>query len=153
MDGEGIRARKCGRVLRLITGLVLVFEGGRHLIGTSWTLVGMATGVVVGEFAFYVLLHLVIERFLRSVNPWFGAVLAVAPVATVFLLSDAPGRLGTLLFVGVSLLVTAVKADGGCEVMTLPGMVLGRRTHLVCIAFSPIDWIEERVARRGSTTG
>lgn len=150
--GEGIRARTCGRVVRLITGLILVFEGGRHLIGTSGTLIGMTLGVVLAELAFYALMHLVIERFFRAVNPWIGAMLAVAPVATVFLLSDAPGRLGTLLFVGISLLFTAARADGGCEVMTLPGMVLGRRTHLVCIAFSPIDWMEEKVARRRSET-
>jgi len=151
--GDGIQARPAGRMLRLVTGLVLLFEGGRHLIGASWTLVGMTVGVVAGEFAFYALMHLVVERFFRRINPWIGAVLAVAPVAAVFLLSDAPGRLGTLLFLGVSLLFTAARADGGCEVMTLPGMVFGRRTHLVCIAFSPIDWLEDRAAHRRSTPG
>jgi hypothetical protein len=34
--------------------------------------------------------------------------------------------------------------------MTLPGMLLGKRTHLVCIAFSPIDWLEEKLAARRS---
>jgi len=89
-------------------------------------------------------------RFSRAVNPWVGAVLAVAPFATVFFLSNAPGRLGTLLFVGVSLIFTAVRGEGGCEVMTLPGMVSGRRTHLVCTAFSPIDWVEDALARKRS---
>lgn len=51
-------------------------------------------------------------------------------------------RLGSVLFVGISLLFTAWRSDGGCEVMTLPGMLLGKRTHLVCIAFSPVDWLE-----------
>ena len=147
---EGNRARAVGRILRLLMGLALVIEGGRHLIGTSTSLVLSTTGVVLGEFMFYAALHLVVWRYFRRVNAWLGALLAVAPVAAVFLLSDAPGRLGTLLFVGISLLFTAARADGGCEVMTLPGMVFGRRTHLVCITFSPIDWLEEKLARRGS---
>lgn len=151
MGEGGIRAGPIGRVLRLMTGLALVFEGGRHLIGTNSSLVGMTVGVVVAELAFYAALHLIISRFLTRLNPWLGAVLAVAPVGAVFLLSAAPGRLGTLLFIGVSLLFTAVRSEGGCEVMTLPGMVFGNRTHLCCVAFSPIDWLEGRIAQRRTT--
>ena len=136
----------------MLTGIALVIEGGRHLIGTSSSLIAMTAGVVVAEFVFYLGLHLLVARFLRTVNPWLGAVLAVAPVAAVFLMSDAPGRLGTLLFIGISLLFTAARADGGCEVMTLPGMLLGKRTHLVCIAFSPIDWVEDSIAGRKSAS-
>ena len=147
---NGDRARPCGRVVRLLTGVALVFEGGRHVIGGSVGLI-LGVGLVFAlEFGFYVALHLMISSFLTRLNRWIGAVLAVLPVVLVFLLSDAPGRLGTLLFVGVSLLLTAARADGGCEVMTLPGLLLGRRTHLVCIAFSPIDWIESRLAESGS---
>lgn len=149
---DGLRARPVGRFLRMLTGIALVIEGGRHLIGTSSSLIAMTAGVVVAEFAFYAVLHLLVARFLRTVNPWLGAVLAVAPVAAVFFLSDAPGRLGTLLFIGISLLFTAARADGGCEVMTLPGMLLGKRTHLVCIAFSPIDWLEDSIAARKSAS-
>lgn len=149
-DGDGragIRAGRVGRVFRLITGLALVAEGGRHLLGSSSRVLMKTGGVIIGEILFYALLHAFIVRVRGRINPWLGAVLAVVPVATVFLLSDAPGRLGSLLFIGVSLLLTAWRADGGCEVMTIPGMMLGKRTHLVCIAFSPIDWLEERIGR------
>ena len=148
MNAEGIKARQVGRALRLLVGALLVVEGGRHLVGSSVTLVAATAGVVVAEFLFYAALHLIIVRFFSSVNRWLGALLAVTPVALVFVLSDAPGKLGTLLFVGISLLFTAFRNDGGCEVMTLPGMVFGRRTHLVCVAFSPIDWVEEKIYRR-----
>ncbi len=152
MDADTIRAGTFGRVFRLLTGLFLVFEGGRHLIGASWALVGMTAGVVLGELAFYALLHLIISRFFHTVNRWTGAILAVAPAAAAIVLGHAPGLLGTLLFVGISLLFTAVRGEGGCEVMTLPGMMVGRRTHLVCIAFSPIDWVEDRIAQKRSPT-
>jgi len=125
-----------------------VVEGSRHLLVPGVGLVGLTLGVVALELAFYAALHVVVSRFFTRVNPWVGAALAVAPVAAVFLLSDAPGRLGSLLFVGVSLIFTAARADRGCEVMTLPGMIFGDRTHLCCIAFSPIDWAENRLATR-----
>lgn len=144
---EGPQARTAGRLLRLLAGIALVLEGGRHLIGASPALLQGVGVVFLLEVVFYAALHLVISRFLAGVNAWVGAALAITPVVMVFLFGDAQGRLGTLLFVGVSLVVTAVRADGGCEVMTLPGLLLGKRTHLVCIAFSPIDWIEERAAR------
>lgn len=143
----GPRARTVGRLLRLLTGIAAVVEGGRHAFGATPALLQGVGVVFLLEVVFYAALHLVISRFLADLNAWVGAVIAVTPVVMVFLFGDAPGRLGTLLFVGVSLVVTAVRADGGCEVMTLPGLLLGKRTHLVCIAFSPIDWIEERAAR------
>ena len=66
-------------------------------------------------------------------------------------LVDPSLRFSLTLFIGVSLVVTAIRADGGCEVMTLPGVFLGKRTHLVCIAFSPLDWIEDKFTGRNST--
>jgi hypothetical protein len=142
--------RVLGRVLRLLAGVALVAEAGRHLIAAGSTLTMATVGVALGALVFYTMAHLVIARFFQQVNAWLGAALAVAPVAAVFVLGGAPGRLGALLFIGISLLLTGARADGGCEVMTLPGMLLGKRTHLVCIAFSPIDWLEEKLAARRS---
>ena len=145
MSDQGIKAKVVGRTLRLLLGILMTLEGGRHLIDSSAGLPAKTAGVVVGEIVFYAALHLVISKFFRRVNPWLGAILAVTPVALVFLFGGVAGSLGTLIFVGVSLVFTAIRADGGCEVMTIPGMLLGKRTHLVCIAFSPIDWVEARV--------
>ena len=145
MSDEGINAKAVGRTLRLLLGIGMTFEGGRHLIDSSAGLSMKTAGVVAGEIVFYAALHLVISKFFRRVNPWLGAVLAVTPVALVFVSGGPAGTLGTLIFIGVSLVFTAIRADGGCEVMTVPGMILGKRTHLVCIAFSPIDWVETRV--------
>ena len=152
MESEGISARPVGRVLRLVLGVLLIVESGRNLVGSDLALVAMTAGVVVGEFLFYAAVHLVIVRYVSSINRWAGAVLAVTPVFLVFVLSDAPGRLGTLAFVGISLVLTALRNDAGCEVMTLPGMVFGRRTHLVCVALSPIDWVEEKASQRFGRT-
>ena len=145
MKTDGIKARPVGRVVRLLLGVLLVAEGGRHLVGTSVGLVGATAGVVIGAFVFYSALHLVIARYVPTINRWVGALVAVTPVVLVNVLGGTPGTLARLLFVGVSLLFTAVRNDAGCEVMTLPGMVFGQRTHLVCVVMSPIDWVEEKI--------
>ena len=49
----GIQARPVGRVLRLLTEIGLVVEGGRHLIGAGSSLMLLTAGVVAGEFVFY----------------------------------------------------------------------------------------------------
>jgi hypothetical protein len=132
----------------LITGVAIVAAGiVPPLLDSRPRLTLETLGVFVGLFFFYLLLHLAIQRFVPRLNPWLGAVLAVAPVAAVFLMGGPASRAGSVLFVGVSLLFTAWRADGGCEVMTLPGMLLGKRTHLVCIAFSPVDWLEGAVRK------
>ena len=53
-----------------------------------------------------------------------------------------------MTYVGISLLIDFIRADSGCEVMALPGLVFGNRTHLACIALSPIDMLEEKLAER-----
>ena len=146
MSDEGLKSKIVGRVLRMLVGIAMTIEGGRHLIDSSPWLPAKTAGLVVGEIVFYAVLHLVISKFFRRVNRWLGAILALTPVALVFIFGGPAGSLGTLIFVGVSLVFTAIRADGGCEVMTVPGMILGNRTHLVCIAFSPIDWVETKVS-------
>ena len=142
---EGIRARPVGRAVRLLMGGGLMALTVSHLIGSSPSLAGQISGVVLGLVVFYLLVHLLVSRFVPTINRWVGAVLAVAPVILVFLMGGLPSREGVVLFLGVSLLLTGLRGEGGCEVMTLPGMILGNRTHLVCIALSPLDWVEEKL--------
>ncbi len=144
---EGIRARPVGRTVRLLMGgLLTIHVPVSHLIGAPPSLTIQVAGVVFGLFVFYALVHVLISRFVPTINPWLGAFLAVTPVLLVFLMGGLPVRHGVVLFIGVSLLFTGIRGDGGCEVMTLPGMMLGRRTHLVCIVLSPLDWLEEKLA-------
>ncbi len=75
-------------------------------------------------------------------NRWIGALVAVTPVALVFFMGPSWGRVEALLFVAVSLVLTAILGDPGCEVMVIPGLFFRRRTHLACITFTPLDWAE-----------
>ena len=49
-----------------------------------------------------------------------------------------------LAYIGLSLLIDVIRADAGCEVMALPGLLSKKRTHLACLAFTPIDWLEQK---------
>jgi len=98
--------------------------------------------------AFYFAMHWSIQRFVPNLNRWFGAALANIPAGFLIFANLGAITLATLTYVGVSLLVDALNADAGCEVMALPGLVMRKRTHLACLAFSPIDALEAWLHRR-----
>jgi hypothetical protein len=142
------RARIVGRALRLALGIALVWMTYAvvRIEDASFNLRVLA--VVVGLAALYIGMHFVISKYVTGINRWLGALLAVAPVILVFLLGGPVGRVASVAYIGVSLVIQGIRSDGGCEVMSIPAIVFGKRTHLACLLFSPIDWVEERVSRR-----
>ena len=86
-----------------------------------------------------------VASYLTKLNRWLGAFLAILPVCLVFAFGGVLGQVGALSFLAVSLLLAAIRADGGCEVMSIPSLVFGKRTHLICLLFSPLDWVEEKI--------
>ena len=139
------QARTIGRILRFLTGALLIAASASHLVGAPAALQWQTFAVIAGLFVSYAAVHVAVLRFASGLNAWLGGFFALAPVVAAFLALGAPGGLGALLYIGVSLVAAAVRADAGCEVMTLPGMCTGRRTHLVCLVFSPFDWVEEKL--------
>ena len=148
---EGRTAKPVGRILRLLMGTVLTIHAAQHMISGDTTLNLQAAGMVLGLILLYAVVHLAISRFVPSINAWLGAVIALVPAILVFALVDPSLRFAVVLFIGVSLVVTAIRADGGCEVMTIPGVLMGKKTHLVCVVFSPLDWIEDKLTGGTST--
>ncbi|MCZ6462976.1 MAG: hypothetical protein O7A09_01460 [Proteobacteria bacterium] len=142
------RALPIGRLLRSLLGVALVTLSISTVATSSGERVLAALGWTVGLVLLYAMLHWIIASRLGHLNRWLGAVLALGPIVALFLLGGAPGQLGAMLFLGASLLLASVLADPGCEVMSIPGLLFGRRTHLVCLFFSPIDWVEERLSRK-----
>ena len=85
IGSEGIRARPVGRVVRLLMGgLLTIHVPVSHLMGASPLLTVQVAGVVIGLVAFYALVTVLISKFVPTINPWLGAVLAVTPVLLVF---------------------------------------------------------------------
>ncbi len=145
-----------GRALRLLLGIALI--GGavpiygevdpRLLYTTAFLIFGLAT--------IYTLLHWFAARRFVGVNRWVGAVVLLSPVVTLYV-AGAPGgsvfgrgegQLAAITFLGVSLLVAAARGDCGCEVMSIPGALLGEPSRMACIVLSPVDWLERKVRGR-----
>jgi hypothetical protein len=142
-----------GRTLRLMLGIFLVWMTFTVMRGEDQAFNVRVLAVFGGLTAFYAIVHIVVSRYGTGLDRWFGAVLAVAPVIVVFALGGPLGRVASVAFVGVSLLVQVVRGDGGCEVVSIPSLLFGRPTHLVCILFSPIDLVEKHLTGPGGLPG
>jgi hypothetical protein len=46
------------------------------------------------------------------------------------------------IWIGGSLVLAAVRCYGGCEILAFPNALTGRRDHVGCIVFTPIDRAE-----------
>ncbi len=139
------RAGPIGRILRfMMAGFVTAIVTPYYLTTGLQSNLKIAAAIG-GLVILYTVMHLVIGKYVPRLNRWLGAVLTVVPVMLLFLFGGGIGQLGAMTYVGGSLFVDSLNGDGGCEVMAIPGLIFGKRTHLVCIAFSPFDWLEEKL--------
>jgi hypothetical protein len=145
-DNDKSKARIIGRLLRFLLGLFFLTEvvpvyqdvtPEGALIRVIWAL---------GLLLFYILLHQIILKFTPNFNRIIGAILAFGPFLVVFFIGyGGPAATGALTFLAVTLIVAAIRADPGCEVMSIPALFSKKHTHLACLLFSPIDWCESQI--------
>lgn len=145
-----------GAAIRLFVGGALVGDivygelaTAGHLEPLSWLvgLLGFPTLVLVWH----------IWRIRRNPAPFLNTspltfVLSLAlPLAAYFLgwvvrplgfTSDA-----TILFIGGSLLLAALRGSAGCEFLALSNWILRRNDRLACAILTPLDALDQRRAR------
>ncbi len=139
------RAGPIGRILRFaMAAFVTVIVTPYYLTTSSQSNLKIAAAIG-GLVILYTVMHLVIGKYVPRLNRWLGAVLAVVPVMLLFLFGGGIGQMSAMTYVGASLFIDSLNGDGGCEVMAIPGLIFGKRTHLVCIAFSPLDWLDKKL--------
>ena len=115
LDTHIQRAMPISRVLRLLVGLAVVFLV-LQIFSTApagWILRSVAAALAFVPF--YAGVHHLVGTCAPRLNRWIGALVAVTPVALVFFMGPSWGRVGALLFVAVSLVLTAILGDPGCE--------------------------------------
>ncbi len=149
-------ARIVGRILRVLLGglLAVGFTVANPEIVLAETVALLVS--LAGVIIFYVLYTILTGyRVLTKVNPWLGALIMDWPLVVVWVvvLGHLPGIpppliLAVLLYFGLSLVISGLVKYGGCEVVTIPGLVLGKRYNVACIVFSPVDWLEDRLAKK-----
>jgi len=140
-----MKALPVGRILRFLLGAWLVFAVHRFYLESGSSRILSAVLVVAGLVLFYALIHWLVSTYLPAFNRWLGALLAILPVCLVFVFGGVLGQVGAASFLALSLLLAAIRSDAGCEVMSIPALVFGRHTHLMCLLFSPMDWVEGKI--------
>ncbi len=143
--GSSNRARPIGRILRFLMAGYLIVTVIPHYLTASWQSNLKIAAAIGGLIVLYTVMHLVIAKYVPRLNRWVGALLAIIPAALFFLLGGGIGQMGSASYIGGSLFIDSLNGDSGCEVMAIPGIISNERTHLVCIAFSPLDWLEQKL--------
>jgi hypothetical protein len=87
----------------------------------------------------------------RAAESWLRSTLALAlslgiGIAVTFV-SPVDGT-AIWLFIGLSLLIAALRGDAGCEVIAIPNALAGRRDPIGCVIYAPIDAAEARRATK-----
>lgn len=81
---------------------------------------------------------------------WLIAI-TIATAAGIDALTPASAEVALPVWLGASMLVAAARGYSGCEVLALPNLLTGRRDHVGCIVYTPIDRAEAR--RRANRLG
>lgn len=145
-----------GRILRLLLGLALIATVGPLYLRISPGMVAVTLLLVAGLISAYTLLHVLVSRTRWAPRGVAGTVLALALLVGLYL-AGAPGamifgrgegELASLTFLGFSLVVAGLRADPGCEVMSIPAALFRTHTELACLVFSPLDALERKVRNR-----
>ncbi len=141
----GTKSRPIGRILRFLMGAAMVALIVPKIVQSSLTNSAVLAGVIVALLGGYTVIHLAVWRFAPKLNRWLGALLAVTPAALLYVFGGPIGQMASVGYIGGSLLIDSINGDAGCEVMAVPGMLLSKRTHLACLVFSPLDWLENKL--------
>ncbi len=143
-------AAPASRFLRFLLGAALLSWIVPPVLAASPANQLRVWAVVAGLTLLYGLVHWLVGRSLTWLHPWLGAVIAVGPVTIVALAGSIPSA-AAILYIGLSLVLIAIRGEPGCEVLAIPAAISRRPTHLACLLFSPLDWIERRLF--GSSEG
>jgi hypothetical protein len=75
-----------------------------------------------------------------------GCVLIAAVIGVgigITFVTPVDGSVAIWSFLGVSMLVAAIRGYAGCEVLAIPNLVRGRDDQIGCILYTPIDAAEK----------
>jgi hypothetical protein len=146
-EANQTRALPVGRVVRFVIGVVLLIIMIPTYLRVGVPFLFRTTLLILGLLVAYSLIHLLVS------HPWLGSIFASALLVLVYLfggyhgllLGGGEGRVATVTFLAVSLLVASLRGDAGCELTSIPSALLGQHSRLACLVFSPIDWLEKKL--------
>jgi hypothetical protein len=138
-----------GRTLRLMLGLLLGWMTVITLRMEHRPFHLRALAVLGAVTLFYLVALFALNRYGARLNRWNGALLALAPFVVLFAFGGAEVRVACAAYGGLSMLLQTLRADDGCEVLSIPTALLRRRTRFAGILFAPIDLVEKHLTGPG----
>lgn len=111
---------------------------------------GFLAGVLayfVGILAIYTVVYLLLApRILPKLNPWVSTVLFYGPVLVLPYVDSLPGtfRVALSIYVTVSIVVVVFVRYGGCEVVGIPSLIVGRRYVVYC-PWNTVDLVDKAI--------
>ncbi len=155
-DSHSLQPRQAppvGRALRFLLGLALTVYVAPVYFRVDARLALGTFLLILGLVAVYSLIHVLASRRIVTFGPGLGAIVALGLLIALYVagapgalfLGRGEGRLASVTFLAISLVVAGVRADPGCEVMAIPGALLGKHTELACLVFSPLDHFERKL--------
>ncbi len=92
------------------------------------------------------------ERLLAKIGAWPRTAILLGPLVVIFALQLGPHVLhhALILYFGVSLIFSFFMRYGGCEVMSIPGLIFGTR-HTVYCPLNVVDVVEKAALDRRPT--
>jgi hypothetical protein len=89
------------------------------------------------------------ERLLSKASAWLRTAILLGPLVVIFALKLGPHVFhhALLLYIGVSLIFSFFMRYGGCEVMSIPGLIFGSRYTVYC-PLNVVDAVEKAVIDR-----
>jgi len=147
------QAPPVGRALRIVLGLALMAYVVPVYLQIPARVSVRVLLPMVGLLGVYSLIHILVSRRIISFGPCVGAIVALgllillcaASYPGISILGRGQGELAAVTFLGISLVVAGLRAAPGCEVMAIPGLLLGKNTELACLIFSPLDRLERKL--------
>ena len=142
-----------GTVARLVVGILLVgiivssqLLTAGHLTLITWVLGLIGFPALVLAWHFW-RIRRQSERFVDTSLTSF--VLSLVLPLTFYLIGLYVGFLwftsdATMIFIGSSLLIAALRGSAGCEFLALSNWLLHRSDQVACAVFTPIDSLDQR---------
>ena len=140
-------ARSIGRLgtaTRILVGLVLLSIGIIYAASgrSFWWQLALGLAGFPAALALAQLVRLTLSKTrlheTGSLATWINC------ATLVVLLVAWPTRNATLIFLGASMLLAAVRGYGGCETLAVSNWLLRRDDQVGCLLLSPIDVLEAK---------
>lgn len=145
----GLNVGTVGKWLRLIAGIGLILNTLYidFLYPSSFSFYSQALLYFIVILLAYLAAHFFLgEKYFAKINPWITTLVLLGPAVYIlmFQVGPIPFQYAFSFYVGISLIFNYVINYGGCEVASIPSLILHRKYVVYC-PWNAVDIVEKKV--------